>query len=151
VRLRYYVVQAVAYTLIVTNDETYLVSADRMPAHNCGQTEAERAAARTARKASSWHGQKPNYEESPSHLPPLAPGNGKQLLPADAANVYAYAVPDPEHPAQTWWGHSAASGRYYRFQYNNVIASNGKYTVHFNGSFDPQSNIVPNEVKQRFA
>lgn len=92
-----------------------------------------------------YHGPKARYTDPGTHNPG-SPNfvKGKTILPADGAQVYRRAIPDPEVTTaagkQVWYGRSA-DGKYYRYS-----GTNGE--VHFSGTVDWQQ-LSP-YMKDRF-
>ncbi len=97
------------------------------------------------RYAPDYHGPKSTYTNPGTHVP----GHpqyvaGKTPLPADAEATYRRAIPDTHatnRTDQTWYGRSAETGEFYRYQ-----GTNGE--VHFNAKFEWKD--LPVYVQQRF-
>jgi hypothetical protein len=96
-------------------------------------------AAKGASKLPRFQGPKPTYHVNEAHVPGPKFNPKKEVLPADAAEVYKTAVPDAAEGANNWYGKNA-SGTIYRFS----NANDG--TAHFRGSSatkDGIRNITP--------
>ncbi len=101
-----------------------------------------------------YHGRKPAYEHATHHDPSHPDFRGRGSLttpiPADAAQVYRNAVPDPSANGRTWWGRGE-NGDLYRFQ----STPDGKH-MHWNGATGKTGgdraiamDNVPGYVRQR--
>ena len=149
-RVRYHTGYAQVYTLTVATDHDFFVGPDAVLVHNCPRQVDTPEEARAKRKASAYHGPKPEYNVNRAHEEPAAPGNGKDVLPSDAEEVYGNAVPEilpPPNQGKTWWG-MGPSGQYYRYQREGAQGAK----AHWNGSFDGRdANLPPNDVRQRLA
>ena len=85
-------------------------------------------------KLARYDGPKPKYTVNEAHVPGPKFNPKKEVLPADAAEVYKKAVPDASEGAKHWYGKNS-DGIIYRFMNSN------DGTAHFSGSTAAKDGI----------